>query len=295
MTGVMDVMAGGSWDTCAPSVRERRRGGTVVHEVQPPESGDPRMAGLVKAIESEVVPRLMLARRAAVAVVERPGGQMLPDAADVTELTRLLLAHDAAVANAFVEAVHQRGVAWEAVCLQLLAPAARELGRMWEEDTCDFVQVTVGLCRLHEVLRDLSRSSRPEVEHMVAARSILLAPVPGEQHTFGLLLVAEFFRRAGWDVTTEFPAGNEQLLAMVSRERFSAVGLSIAHESSIDGLARLITEIRRVSRNRSVAVMLGGRIVVEQPELGALVGADATAVDGRQAAMQADGIVRLMA
>ena len=76
------------------------------------------------------------------------------------ELVRLLLAHDVGVASAYVETVRQRGASLEGIFLRLLAPAARELGLLWEEDECDFMQVTVGLCRLHHLLRELSPEFR---------------------------------------------------------------------------------------------------------------------------------------
>src|SRR5271165_4789126 len=88
-----------------------------------------RMARLLRTIEGEIVPRLVLARRAAQASAgaDATAGKR-PDDADVTELVRLLLAHDVGVASAYVETIRQRGASFEAVCLCLLAPAARELG-----------------------------------------------------------------------------------------------------------------------------------------------------------------------
>jgi hypothetical protein len=53
--------------------------------------------------------------------------------------------------------------------------------------------------------------------------------------------------------------------------------------------------MRRASRNPALGVLVGGRVFVERPELVALVGADATASDARQAALQAESLRRLMA
>ena len=51
----------------------------------------------------------------------------------------------------------------------------------------------------------------------VDGRRILLTAVPGEQHSFGLYMVAEFFRRAGWDVVDGWrevvQAARQRLLA----------------------------------------------------------------------------------
>lgn len=171
----------------------------------------------------------------------------------------------------------------EAVCLCLLAPAARELGLLWEEDECDFMQVTVGLCRLHHLLRELSPGFHFESVEPKTARNILLAPLPGDQHTFGITLVAQFLRKAGWQVWSEFAGSTEELLEVVRTHWFAAVGLSVGSETRVDELARVIRAIRQASLNRSVGIMTGGPLLVARPELAVLMGADATALDGPMA------------
>jgi methanogenic corrinoid protein MtbC1 len=262
-------------------------------------ASEARRARLVRTIEGEIVPRLVLARRVVgngkePSPVESGGRSVdaadVPDATDVKELVRLLLAHDVAFASAYVETVRQRGAALDRVCLELLAPAARELGLMWEEDECDFMQVTVGLCRLHQLLRELSAEFRCEEPENALERRILLAPCPGDQHTFGLSLVAQFLRRAGWDVWHEFPGTSAEILDLVRDNWFAVVGLSLGSESRLDDVAAIIRAIRRASRNRTVGVMVGGPILLAKPELVAQVGADATAADGPQAVLRAESI-----
>lgn len=263
------------------------------------------LATLVRAIEGEIVPRLVLARRSPPAggVTARPvalgaptTGPVVPGAPETGELTRLLLAHEASVAVAYVESLHERGASFETLCLALLAPAARELGRLWEEDRCDFVAVTLGLCRLHEVLRHLGAVARgvPGRQRGGSGRCVLLVPAPGEQHTFGLLMVAEFFRRGGWEVVVEYPPSEDDLLALVGADRYAVVGLSVGCRDQLDGLSSRIARIRRTSRNREVGVMIGGRLVAEDPALAARLGADVVATDGRLAPRQAEQVARIL-
>jgi methanogenic corrinoid protein MtbC1 len=247
------------------------------------------MARLVRTIEGEIVPRLVMARRVTRSPASQAGGAArAPDEADVRELVRLLLAHDVAVASAYVATVRQRGAPLEGVCLGLLAPAARELGLLWEEDACDFMQVTVGLCRLHHLLRELSPEFRPEICELKVERHILLAPVPGDQHTFGITLVAQFLRKAGWEVWHEHPASCADLLDVVRANWFAVVGLSVGSETRIDELTDIIRAIRHASQNRSVGILVGGPVLVARPELATLVGADATATDGPMAVLRAE-------
>jgi methanogenic corrinoid protein MtbC1 len=252
----------------------------------------PRIATLVTTIESQIVPRLMLSRRGA-----DEAGPARVDALEpreLDELTKLLLHHEVGVAKRYVDAVRERGVPLDSLCLGLLAPAARRLGAMWEDDTVDFATVTVGLCHLHEVLRQLGRAARVEATARAPLDSVLLAPVPGEQHTFGLLMVGEFFRRSGWAVTIDYPATTSQLLEMVNSERYSLVGLTVGCREQLDGLSSRITQLRRASRNRGIGVMLGGRPFTEQPDLAARLGADTTAADARAATARAEEFVRLV-
>ena len=267
---------GGSWET----------GGARAAKDEATEESEVRMARLVRTIEGEIVPRLVLARRVTRGIAVKVDTK-LPDAADVKELVRLLLAHDAGVACAYVEAVRQSGASLENICLQLLAPAARELGLLWEQDECDFMQVTVGLCRLHQVLRELSSEFRTEEVEPKVDRRILLAPVPGEQHTFGITLVAQFLRRAGWEVWHEFPASSTDIIEILRQNWFAVVGLSVGNETGLDEVSAIISRMRRVSRNPSVGILVGGPVLVARPELAKLVGADATAADGQEAVFKA--------
>ena len=190
-------------------------------------------------------------------------------------------------------ALRDRGVSCETLCLHLLAPAARHLGELWSEDVCDFSEVTIGLWHLHQVLHHL-HPALPDYDTVRSTRRrAVLVPLPGEQHSFGAMMVAEFFRRAGWSVWSGPFADNDDLLGLVAGEWFGMVGLSAAGEIRFAGLSQLIRAIRRVSRNRSVRIMVGGPLFNAQPDLACRVGADATATDGRIAVAHAERMLAL--
>ncbi|MDE2306519.1 MAG: cobalamin-dependent protein [Gammaproteobacteria bacterium] len=259
----------------------------------PPAQAEPDLGGLMRTIEAEIVPRLVLARRAAAA---RSGPRhACIEAADVDEAVRLLLEHEAPFTLGLVETLRQRGVSLEMICLELLAPAARKLGQLWEEDACDFLQVTVGMCRLHQVLRELSSEFRSETAELPGHRRILLATCPGEQHTFGLALVAQFLRRAGWEVWHEFPTSIEEVRSIAARHWFAVVGFSLASEVRLQTLSESIAEVRDCAKNRGIGVLVGGSLMVSRPELAPRVGADATAASGALAVTRADDMFRALA
>ena len=111
-----------------------------------------RIGGLAAAIEDEVIPRLLLSQRSHLGEVHT---DVKPTSAAgegcIDEFVQLLLTDELEVAYAYIDSVRVRGVTLSGIYLELLAPAARVLGTMWEEDRVSFADVTVALCRLHDV------------------------------------------------------------------------------------------------------------------------------------------------
>jgi methanogenic corrinoid protein MtbC1 len=262
---------------------------------RPPSGERRRVALLARTLETEVIPRLVLSRREAnaPAYIDSPGGAF-PQGEDISVVAGLAMTGDLSGALSYVNGLRARGMPLEIVYLQLLAPVARRLGELWEQDRCDFTAVTVGLCCLQQVVLENSPAFQPRIGRPDVDRRILLAPVPGEQHSFGLLMVGEFFRRQGWEVASGTGTTAKELAAMVRRQWFAAVGFSLACEEKLDTLATTIREVRRASRNPQIGVLVGGRVFIDRPELAALVGADATAPDGQQAALKAETLLALL-
>jgi methanogenic corrinoid protein MtbC1 len=254
-----------------------------------------RVGRLITTLEADVIPRLALTRgRPPCGVAAGTVDANIPTAEDVVEFTKVVLANDVAVACVYVEQMQARGTSLETVYLGLLAPTARYLGHLWDTDQCDFTQVTVGLALLQQVLRARPAAFRSEQHHWHSLR-VLLIPASSEQHTFGLSMVAEFFLREGWDVTSGAQTSHGNLLEMVAEQRFDIVGLSAGCGSQLDALALNIRAIRKASRNRALGVMVGGNVFQRRPELVTLVGADATAVDASHAPRQAGKLLDLLA
>jgi MerR family transcriptional regulator, light-induced transcriptional regulator len=253
---------------------------------------DAHFAQLARAIEQEIIPRLMLAHRQNAEPVPR----MAPKPAAVTEadvqhFAKLVLHPDEEMALSFIAALCARGVPIDAIYLDLLAPTARHFGRLWEEDLCDFSDVTIGLGRLQRVLRELSPSFGRAVGHPDSGRRILLLPSPGEQHTFGLVMVSEFFRRAGWDVSGGAWMVGADAPSMVASEWFDVIGFSMGAEIHLQALADCIRETRRAARNRALAIMVGGPLFAVHPEFVGQVGADGMTIDGQQAPALAESLI----
>jgi methanogenic corrinoid protein MtbC1 len=251
-----------------------------------------RVAVLARALETEVIPRLVLSRQHG--MTSAAPGAPVPQPADVAALVELAMRGDLAGAMALVATLRARDVPLERIYLDLLAPTAHRLGEMWLEDRCDFTTVTIGLCCLQQLVLENHHAFGPRHGQSGAARRVLLAPVPGEQHSFGLLMVSEFFRRQGWEVSSGSGTSARELVAMVRRQWFAVVGFTMSTDTRLDSLAALIRDVRRASRNPNIGILVGGNAFIERPELAGLVGADATAVDGQQAVLKAETLLALL-
>jgi len=247
------------------------------------------LGGLGLALERDVVPRLVLARRGAAAPVARQAAGTA-DAETLSHFVALVLDPLEQPALGFVERLHDDGMLLETVYLDVLAPTARRLGEYWCEDRCSFTEVTLGLWRLQQLLRHLGPAFREEAAQPHRGLAALLLPVPGEQHSFGLLMIAEFFRRAGWSVSSGPFASPAAMANALRRDWFSVVGFSVSAETHLDALVSGIRTVRRASRNPAVAVMLGGPLILDRPDLVIRLGADATAADGREAIARAHAL-----
>jgi len=246
------------------------------------ESPQSRLVDLASMIEGEIIPRLMFAHgrdSSRQAKAARAGYE--PDAADIERFTQHILRDDDQVLQDYADDLLARGTPIDHLFLHLLAPVARRLGEMWSADTCSFTEVTIGLLRLQQLLRRYAPSFYRQELIPADDRSILLTALPGEQHTFGLLMLAEFFRRAGWSVDQEPHESVSSLLGCVRNHWYTVVGLSLSSERRTNEIAELVMALREQAQNPEMGVMVGGSIFTDRPELVDFVGAD---MGGRDAA-----------
>lgn len=243
-----------------------------------------RLAHLARTIEADVIPRLVQAHRhTAQAANTEPVSTPAQSADQVASFVTLIIGDSDFDVQIAVDAKRRAGMSVEALYLDLFAPAARRLGEMWSDDDCDFATVTVALGRLQRLLRELSPAFGTEIEYPANGRRALFAQAADEQHSFGLSMVAEFFRREGWDVFGVVGGAIDDPAVRVRKEWADVVGLSIGSERRLDWLRRCIAEVRAASRNPGVVVMVGGPIFTLHPDWVASVGADATSRDARDA------------
>ncbi len=245
---------------------------------------------ITTVIESEIIPRLLMAHNAGGpdSDAAHPG---LIDGTDINRFALLPLRLEAAGLLEEVDALIERGASVEAICVELLAPAARRLGEMWDRDECDFIDVTMGLWRLQEVMREISARSPSRRFPYPESRSALFSPMPGDIHTFGSQMIEEVFARAGWQSEALVNPERRELLDRVAHIPFDIIGLTLTRDCPSAALGNLIRAIRSVSANPHVAVIIGGRVVNENPSIVAEAGADGTGHDALSALELAEQLI----
>lgn len=245
-------------------------------------------------IESEIIPRLLMAH-SATDTRTRPRLMRSITADEASRFAVLPLRLEAASLLEEVDAFIAKGASVETICLDLLAPAARKLGEMWERDECDFLDVTMGLWRLQEVMREVAARSPVDFSGLALPYSALFSPMPGDHHNFGTLMLEEVFARGGWRSEALIKPERRELLDRLARQPFDLVGLTLARDCPSAALTNLIKAVRNVSANPHIIVLVGGRMVNENPEIATEVGADGTGADALTALELADGLVKTAA
>jgi methanogenic corrinoid protein MtbC1 len=261
----------------------------VVVPFAPRPRQDRSAADLARLIEGEIIPRLLLTQEARGAVAPSLSALESRDAM-IDRLARRTIEEDLPPLLADSLGRIEAGETFEDLCFDHFAPAAGRLGDWWLEDRITFTDVTVGLCRLQQLVHELSDRFAPH-DPGPDAPSILMAAAPGEQHVFGLTLMAEVFRRGGWRVSLVQEAAPGELVDMVRTEAFAVIALSLTDDRFYPETRKLAEKLRGASANPGAALMVGGRAFAESPERVSEIGADLSAATAQDALRAADRLV----
>ncbi len=242
-------------------------------------------------IQEQIIPRLLQAHSGGVSRMNAPGVLVVAPE-DAAKFVSLPLVLEADELLDVVEGHIAKGVSVESVFVDLLAASARRLGQHWESDECDFLDVTMGLWRIQEVMRQVALRHPPESPIDPRGRSALFSPLPGDEHSLGTLMVEEVFARAGWQTEVLINPKRRELLQIIAERQFDLVGLTISCDCTTGSIADLISAIRSISRAPKVQILIGGQMVNANPGMVEEVGADGTAVDANSFLALADRLVK---
>jgi methanogenic corrinoid protein MtbC1 len=179
----------------------------------------------------------------------------------------------------------------QTVFLEVITPAARYLGDLWEQDKMDFTVVAQGLLRMHHAMRHLGYETQDGPQSAGDVRRIMLASAPGSQHILGLAMVSEFFRADHWQVVVEISTSEQALLHTVAHEWFDVIGLSVGLVEQLPAIPALIAKLKSASRNPNAFVILGGPALLQTQMDGVALAADAISVNAAEAVKLAGELI----
>lgn len=239
---------------------------------------------LAGIIENDIIPRLLRTHESGAVRELRSSGLSVAEQAErIAEFTEIVLQQDVRMAMEYFEMLRSRGAPIEVLFNELLAPTARRLGELWDRDIRDFTDVTRGVDHIQQVVMSYCSTFCNEGSQTVANQRVLLMPLPGERHNLGVCIVRAHFWRDGWDVWCDTPSTMKDLAALVRQQWFDVIGFSASRLPDPEGLRLDVKKIRKASANKGLTILVGGHAFFEDPALVAIVGADGTASDGREA------------
>lgn len=243
---------------------------------------------LAEVVEGQVIPRLMLAHKAALAegadtkAPEAPEGRGI-EPYEIEAFAKLSLAGNLDDMENFVIALTREGITIQSVYLDLMTPSARLLGEYWMQDEFTFTDVTMGLGCLQTLLFRLSVKQVPEESLQQVMPKALFVTPEGGQHSFGVRMIGDLYRQAGWKAHCEINATIDLIADMVKQESFDLLGISLSSSEQIEQSSDIIEQIRLVSMNSNIKILLGGSLIAEDPGIAERIGADMFASNGKEA------------
>lgn len=89
---------------------------------------------------------------------------------------------------------------------------------------------------------------------------IVFAAAPGCDHNLGVLVLSDFFRAYGWHVCEIIEDSSNAIANEISNHSTDFLGISVGHDEALVGLADQIKNIRVISKNPSLKIILGGNV-----------------------------------
>lgn len=205
----------------------------------------------------------------------------------VTDFADTILSADEAAPGAFVRSLLRDGMPPGTILEQVFAPAARILGERWEQDDCSFYEVTIASGHIQRLVRAISPLFLTDRALFGSMGRMLLTCAPGEQHTLGTLVIAEYFIQDGWDVHLMTVYSSDLLLDTVRKSDYDCLSVSISCSQYVSSLRKDIRRARQVSRKSDIRVLVGGHLFGDDPSLVQQLGADGFATDAVSAVAEA--------
>lgn len=189
-----------------------------------------------------------------------------------------LLHGDRRAAALIVDATLEANGGLRALYLDLIQPALREVGRLWQENEITVADEHLATAIVQSVMG--RAFEREYVWRGEKALHLVAACADDERHQIGLRMVCDLLELQEWETTylgASVPIAS--LVEFVGRHAPHAVAISASVAPSITRVRSAIAAIRAAPLRRQPVIVVGGRAFLGDPTLAARIGADGTAAD----------------
>ena len=187
-----------------------------------------------------------------------------------------------------LRAWRDQGRSWPDIYLHGISPTAQLMGDWWVTDQMDFASMSIAMARLQAAMYALSPEFMAGSRPVQGAPRRLLLVNAASQHSLGSLMVAEFFRLAGWRVQAVHAPSAQELSLALQSDWFDVLGVGISMEQQVPEVQRALSGARQRSANPGIKIMLGGSLIQQRPDLVRILGADFSAGAADEAVQSAD-------
>lgn len=166
----------------------------------------------------------------------------------------------------------------------IVLPVIIQLEREWVSGQRTYADTVYAFWNVERFMSRLeNHGSRQTTPRLPAWGRILLAAAPDTQHIFGLSVVEDTFRAAGWATQTFTNSHPGIIVQTATVEHVDFIGLSVGHDAGLLDLGQFISLLRQKSRNPSVKIILGGNVFSAPANQYDWLGADYVALNVQDA------------
>ncbi len=168
----------------------------------------------------------------------------------------------------------------------IIKPAMYQVGTLWADGEIYIAQEHLAssiVSRINSFLYSQFISLE------VTKRKAVITSIANEFHEIGARIIADALEINGWDVN--YLGANtplEDLIDLLIINRPLLVGLSVSMPFNIDNLNKAVKRIREESKLEDIKILVGGKVLNDNPELWKKLDVDACAKDCQQAVQVAE-------
>ena len=204
------------------------------------------------------------------------------------EYLKLLLESDRRRATELIHKAVEEEISIEDIYLNVLQPAQREIGRLWQVNEIGVAQEHYATAVTQMIMASLYSKIFASAKN---GKRMIAACVGNELHEIGIRMVADIFELSGW--ATNYLGANTPFSAIQESVDLYSANLVALSMASIDDFRQItkIIESLKTNYGSDLKIMVGGYCFNMLPEMWSRIGADAYADNALEAVNEADKMI----